>query len=273
MTSKLAIRRLVAVVLSVLTVAASTASAQVTSGMVEVLGGITREIAAAPGDTVVETITVRNTGDEAVYVGVYFQNLLFDRDGSHTYSTEEASRSRASWLSGPAEPTFIPAGQAARLPVTITVPEDVSGAFWAAVLVRPEASVSQRLTINDRTNVPIQIITQYAGVFYVTVAGTGENSLVLEDPVITQQDGERVVQVPVRNEGDRADVFRVKAELFSGLGDSVRTEETLARLLGGYERVLEFSLQGIPAGQYTLIVTADAGQAQLFARQYTLQVP
>jgi len=251
----------------------STANAQAHSGLVQVVGALTRDVRAKPGETVAQTITVQNTGSEPAYVDIYFQDMAFGQDGRARLSDETHPRSGTSWMTGPEEPILVPGGQTIAIPFQVTVPGDASGSYWAGVIVRPEGVVGQSWNINDRTNVPVRVIAQYAGVVFVDVDGSGQNSIVFEAATVAESDSGPVVELQVRNEGDRADLFTVRAQFMSDAGELVHEEAFRARLVGGHERTLVIPLGDTPPGEYTMIVTADADQPQLFARQYRVRIP
>src|SRR5690606_6154269 len=110
---------------------------------------------------------------------------------------------------------------------------DASGSYWAGVLVRPEGDVGQTWNINDRTNVPVRVVAQYAGVIYVGVEGTGQNQISFDAATVTQREDAPVVELLVRNDGDRADLFHVRAQFMTEMGALVHSETVRERLVGG----------------------------------------
>lgn len=261
-----------------LVVLAASAAAQPDPAFVQVVGGISRTIEAPAGTTVEQEVRVQNTGAEAVYVSLFFQDVTFDDLGLAQTPVDSHDRSAVAWITGPADPVLVPGGQTVRIPYQVSVPQEAAGAYWAEIIVRPETSDVQTWNINDRTTIPLQVVTQYAGVLFASVSGTGSNDIEFVsaaiEPASQAAEGASglVLRLSMRNHGDRADVFRIRAQFMNDQGELVRVSEGRARLIGGLDRTVEIPLEDIPAGEYTLIVIADAGQQELFAREYRVAV-
>lgn len=252
---------------------AASALAQPTPAFVQITGSLTRDLTGAAGETLEQTITVKNMGEEPAYVNVSFTDVTVDTRGIATASDSPQPRSNRAWVSGPTDPVLVPGGQAVTIPYSVRIPTEATGGYWTSVVVQPDAFVEQAWNINDRTRVPLQLVTQYAGIIFVNVNATGSNDISFTQAALVLGDTQPAVEVTAVNRGDRADVFRIRAELLTLAGDSVRTEVMRARLIGGNERIITVPLGDAPAGEYILVITADAGQPRLFARQFRISLP
>lgn|GEM_PF-6020574 len=263
-----------ALLLTALFSALATATAQPGAAFVELVSALTRDITAAPGETQTVYIRVRNSGSQAAYVNVDFRDVAFDETGDYKSVSTGHARSSRDWLTGPSEPVLVPGGRTVDIPIEVTVPADAVGAYWTGVYVRPDTTLVQNWNINNRAAIPITVMTEYAGVFYTTILGTGENQVVFgEAYIVEDEDAHNWLQLSVRNDGDLADKFQVRAQLMSDDGALVQESVITARIIAGIERQLALPLGPIEPNAYTLIVTADSGRDQLFARQYRLTVP
>src|SRR5690606_24009767 len=100
--------KLASLLLIMVITALTSVGAQAGSGIVQVVGTLTRDIAVAPGETVDQAITVQNTGSEPTYVSVYFQEVDFGPDGRVRTTNGPHARGNATWMSGPGEPVLVP---------------------------------------------------------------------------------------------------------------------------------------------------------------------
>lgn len=253
--------------------ATASVMAQATPAFVQVAGSLTRDLTGAAGETLAQTITVKNVGEEPAYVNVSFADVTVDKLGIATASNSPQPRSNKGWVSGPTAPVLVPGGQTVTIPYSLRIPPDAAGGYWSSVVVQPDTFVEQAWNINDRTRVPLQLVAQYAGVIFVNVNATGTNEISFTQATVVEGHAQPAVEIVAVNGGDRADVFRIRAELLTLEGDSVHTEVMRARLIGGNERIITVPLGDAPAGEYILVLTADAGQPRLFARQFRISLP
>lgn len=269
------LRHLAATLTSVLAALAliPTAAAQPGTEFVQVVGTISRDLAGEPGQTINQSVRVKNTGGAAAYVTIHFEDVELTATGLEAVGEQSAGRSNRAWFAGPPEPVLVQPGAIVDVPFSITIPAEAAGGYWSSVIVRPESFVRQTLNFGDRTRVPVEIVTQYAGLVFTNVNNTGSNALTFSDIALGTSEAGHVAELTIRNDGDRADVFDLRAQLMNDLGVQVYGHTLRTRLVGGYERTVAFPLGQLPPGEYTLIVIADAGQLDVFARQFRVVVP
>lgn len=243
---------------------------------VQMVGSLSRDLTVEPGATVRQTALVQNAGDEAVYVRIAFRDASFtptgrvdpQRPGAH-------ERSNLAWMRPPSEPVLVPGRATVALEFDVVVPQNASGSYWSSIVVQPELYAERSWTINDNTFVPIQMMTEYAGIVYTHVRGSGENQLHFGEAAVRAygDDGPRTLTLTIRNDGDRADSFDIRVELLDAGGSLVHREQVRARVAAGHERLVTIPLGEQDEGHYTLVIVADAGQAKLFGHQYQISLP
>lgn len=247
--------------------------AQEAAAFVQLVGNLTREVSVSPGEAVEQTVLVRNTGTEPAYVHLSFAEVTFNQNGAAVQSQVSHPRSSKSWMKAPDEPVLIPGGATVAVPFTINPPVDATGGYWSSIIVRPDQSVYQTWNLDGQATVPIQVVAQYAGVIYTNVQGTGTNKLVFTSAEIESTSNSRTLTLGLLNEGDRADRFTVRAQLITLQGQIVSDRDVRVRAVPGQTRQLQFELGTHAPGQYLLLITADANQPQLFARQFQVDLP
>lgn len=266
-------RYLLALTTLTLLVWPSTLASAQGAGFVQLIGNLTRDVTVNAGEVVEQTVLVQNTGTEAAYVTLSFTEATFNQIGNAVQSREPHPRSNKSWMQPPNEPVLIPGGATVAVPFTINPPLDATGGYWSSIIVRPDHSVYQTWDLDGEATVPIQVVAQYAGVIYTNVQGTGSNKIVFPSATVESAGTSRTLTLDVLNEGDRADRFTIRAQLITPQGEIVSNQNARMRAIPGHTRQVSIDLGTHAPGQYLLLITADANQPQLFARQFQVNLP
>lgn len=259
--------------LALLAWVSSMTHAQGSAAFVQLVGNLTREVTVTAGEVVEQTVLVQNTGTEPAYVNLSFADVSFDAAGRAIQAHEPHSRSNKAWMRPPDEPVLVPGGATVAVPFRIVPPPDANGGYWSSIVVRPDHTVYRTWDLGGQLTLPIQVMAQYAGVIFTNVQGTGANKIVFPSATIESAGNARTLILDILNEGDRADRFTVRAQLITLQGEIVSDNEARVRPIPGHPRQLRIELGTRAAGQYVLLITADASQPQLFARQFQLDLP
>tara|TARA_B100002051_G_C16733315_1_gene639617 strand:+ start:1747 stop:2763 length:1017 start_codon:yes stop_codon:yes gene_type:complete len=136
-----------------------------------VVGPGRTEIELAPGETIVQEISVTNRISSGRAFELVVEDITGSRDGSSAVSLmgdERGPYSIRDYISFPEDTFELDLGERARVPVTITVPPDAEpGGYYGSVLVS-----TVRVGEDDGSNVPRSpIIARVGSLFFLTVKG------------------------------------------------------------------------------------------------------
>lgn len=250
-----------------------TLAQQGTTG-VQVVGTLSRDISVAAGTASVHIVRLRNTGSDAAYARVLFRPITLPQQNPLGDSPAEAeARDNSAWISGPGGPVLIPAHSTVTVEFTVETPEGAAGSYWAALVVRPEEYLEQPVAVDGVQTAPIRFMSEYVGLMYTHVSGTGLNLVSFGAPAVELIDSSAHLTVSLTNTGDRADMMDIRADFMRADGTLAGHFTTRARVNGGHERQLALPLANLEAGEYTVILVADAGLHGLFGHQATVTVP
>lgn len=233
---------------------------------------------ARPGEVYSGTILVTNTTDVAQEVKLYQTDYIAYADGRALYGEPGTQpRSNAAWIT--VNPSFVrvPARGQLSVPYTVQVPPEsrppLSGSYWSVIMVEPVAAASGDSALaKAQPGVGLIVRIRYAVQVVTHIAGTGAARVEFENPRVVEVEGRRVLEVDLRNAGDRSAPLQLRLELFDAGGRRMATEEASVRILhpGGSVRQ-RFGLAGAAGGTYQVMITADTGE-DLFGAQYTLRL-
>ena len=249
------------------------------AAQIAVREGTLQQREARPGEVYTGTILVTNTTDVAQEVRLYQTDYIAYADGRAFYGEPGTEpRSNAAWIT--VNPSFltVPARAQVAVPYTVQVPAEsqppLSGSYWSVIMVEPVAAASgdSATLAKARPGLGLIVRIRYAVQVVTHIAGTGAARVEFENPRVVEADGRRVLEVDLRNAGDRSAPLQLRLELFDAGGKRVATEEASVRILhpGGSVRQ-RFGLAGAVGGTYQVMITADTGD-DLFGAQYTLRL-
>ncbi|MCI0706274.1 MAG: hypothetical protein L0Y80_02150 [Ignavibacteriae bacterium] len=247
-------------------------------GQVSVIGELSQDRDARPGDRYEGTITVRNDTDVPQDAKVYQTDYLFRFDGTNDYGTPPPSHSRsnAEWVTF--NPSFLTIPPQATMTINYTVNVPVGnplvGTYWSMLMVEgvpktsPESSSPQKkdeMGIMQTIRYGIQVAT--------TIAQTGQKKVnFIDAKLVTPERGKRVLQIDIENTGELGMRPEVYVELFDQQGVSRgKYPGTRYRMYPGTSVRQSIDLSVVKAGTYKALVVVDAGGEDIFGAQYTLQ--
>lgn len=245
---------------------------------VTVLGGLTHEITAEPGDRTEGAIELANNGDEIVYVDIYQTDYLFFADGRTIYGDPGGDlRSNASWISYGTTRVAIPAGGTVAVSYEMAVPDSIqlSGSYWSVVMIEPvaDASASVSRGKTGEASVGVRTIVRYAVQIITNIGDTGNSSIEVTDKKLVTENGMTVLRMDFENNGERWLSPSVWADLYGSDGTYVgRFESGRKRVFPGCSVRHHLDLTGVAGGNYTALMIVDNGDDHVFGANYELRL-
>ena len=242
---------------------------------IAVIGSTVEERVAAPGETYVGTIVVRNQTQQDQPVRIYQTDYLFFADGtSHFDSIGTAPRSNGRWVTPTVRSLLVAAGSEMTVSYTVKVPasDSLSGTYWSAIMVEGAPTEPGRAS-GGRPQVGLGAVVRYAVQVATHIGTSGSRKVSFANSrFVTNPDSTQAFELEVRNAGDRAYRPALWIEVYDEQGAlkaNARQERGL--LYPGTSLKQQFSLGRLAPGSYRAIVFADSGEDAVFAAQYTLK--
>lgn len=240
---------------------------------------------AAPGEVYEGTVVVQNESDEPQQAKVYLTDYLFFADGSNRYDAPgTVTRSNAPWITF--SPSFLTLAPGETVPVTyrVTVPaaDDTTeggpaGTFWSMLMVEGIAPGSAESTLGQAQNVPrygVRQVTRYGIQLATHISGAGTPTIGFESIRLqAEEDGARVLEVDIQNEGDRLAESTMWVELYTSDGGAQgRRDGAAYRIYPGTSVRQRIDLSDLAPGAYEALIVVDAGNDHVVGAQYTLEL-
>ena len=240
---------------------------------ISVVGNSVEEKTAAPGDTYIGTIVVKNLTAETQPVRIYQSDYSFFADGtSHFDPPGSQRRSNASWITPATGSVIIPPSGEMTVAYTVRVPatNTLHGTYWSTLMVEgavnpPRQSGVQQLAIGTVMRYAIQVATHLNDEAGATVIFEKERGLT------SPQDSTRSIELEVRNNSDTGYRPLIWVEVYDASGAlRGRVQQQRGLLYPGTSIKQTFVLGKLPPGTYKAVVFADTGDEAVFAAQYKL---
>ena len=261
--------------LAILACAALTLMPATSDAQIAVVGSTVEERVAAPGETYVGTIVVRNLTAQDQAVRIYQTDYLFFADGtSHFDEIGKAKRSNGRWITPTVRSLLIPPSSEMTVSYTVKVPagDSLAGSYWSAIMVEGTPTEAGRSSAG-RPQVGIGAVIRYAVQVATHINTTGSRKVGFANSrFLTNPDSTQAFELEVRNDGERAYRPTVWIEVYDEQGAlkaNARQERGL--LYPGTSLKQVFGLGRLPPGTYRAVVFADSGEDAVFASQFTLK--
>jgi len=248
-----------------------------------IIGDLSHDRDARPGENYDGTITVKNDSDEPQEAKVYQTDYTFSYDGTNSYGDPgTVRRSNARWISFSPSRALIPPRGNATITYSVNVPPSDSGkalggSYWSMLMIEGIARGSAESSFGKRDSTKhlglLQTI-RYGLQIATHIAGTGTRAVrFIEAKLVTKEDGNRYLQVDIENSGDLWIRPEVSVEFFDGKGVSRgKIPGTRYRMYPGTSVRQMIDLKTIPPGTYKALVVVDASGDDVFGAQYSLQL-
>ena len=242
-----------------------------------VLGDLSYEKQARPGESYRGAISLMNTGQELLEVKLFQRDYLFYHDGRNLYGDPgRDARSNAAWIDFSPKRLAIPPKQTSQVNYLVNVPNEPSltGTYWSLLMVEPIGKSSPEAVRQEKgkASFGINVVMNY-GIQLVTHMGeSGSSDLRILDAKLVRQEGQRMLQVDLENTGERMLRSLVWTELFSQGGAAAgRFEGQQFRMYPGTSARFKIDLSSVPIGSYRALVIADCGGDLVFGATYNLE--
>lgn len=252
-----------ALVLTCLTTSAVQAS-------VSVIGGLSHEKKAAPGEIYKGSIIIKNDDIKPHEIKIYQTDYLYYCDGTNDYDpVGKLERSNADWLSFSPQRMIIPPKGTATINYTINTPNDPNliGTYWSMLMVEevPETSPESSLAEEVKPQVGITQILRYGIQMTTHIGDSGKRELKFIETKLLRETEKRVLQVDIENIGQRWLRPSLWAELYDDTGRYIgRFENGRKRIYPGASVRFKVDLSDVPRGPYQALVVADCGGDYIF---------
>jgi hypothetical protein len=257
------------------TVVAAPAGAQVS-----IIGDLSQDHDAVPGESYSGSILVKNDSNEPQEAKLYQTDYLFFFDGTNNYAEPGSTpRSNARWVSFSPSFLILPPQGSVVVNYTVAVPKVLSGkepagSYWSMLMVEgiskesPESSLPKA---NKKAEMGVRQTLRYGIQIATHISGTGTKSIkFVQAKLVKGNQGETLLQVDLEDNGTLGFRPEVYVELFDGKGVSKgKFPGHRYRLYPGTSVRQMIELNGIPPGTYKALVVVDAGGEDVYGAQYT----
>ena len=245
------------------------------SAQIAVVGSTVEERIAAPGESYVGTVVVRNPTTEDQPVRIYQTDYLFFADGtSHFRDPATTARSNAGWITPTVRSLLVPPQSEMTVTYTVKVPvaDSLTGTYWSVIMVEGAPNEANRSS-GGRPQVGVGSVMRYAVQVATHLQATGSRKVgFTNSKFLTNPDSTQSFELDVMNAGERAYRPALWIEVYDAEGvlrANARQERGL--LYPGTSLRQLFALGKLPPGTYRAMVFADSGEDAVFASQYTIR--
>lgn len=246
---------------------ASTSRAQLT-----LVSSLENDHDVLPGGSYSGSIILRNPTSIPREALIYRRDALYSESGTKYPDPGAHPRSNASWLSLSAASVVLAPQEEIRLAYSISVPDSDSiyGTYWSVLMVETTVVSPSAENFSD-DQIRLGVKFRYAVQVATHVEGGSFSAKMDRFDVEEANGGEPVVDLVLRNDGDRMGRPDVWIELYDATGTLVGRFDGIKKRLYPNSRIRQrIGLDSVPRGQYTAIVIVDAGADELFGAQYAL---
>ena len=237
-----------------------------------VIGELTQEKAAFPGESYNGTVMLQNIGTDSGEVKVYLQDYLFSFNGTSQYlKPGTVHRSNSAWITFSPKQVSVPPKERSIVNYTVNIPQidTLKGTYWSMLIVEPVSKIGP----NPKMGITVHTIVRYGIQIITNIDDTGLRKLKFLHTKLLKEKGKRFLQVDIENTGERILRPKLLVELYDGTGNKIGTYEAEAhRTYPGTSIRQRVDLTKVPVGTYKALVIADCGGDDLFGAQYTLKI-
>ena len=233
----------------------------------------------SPGGMYEGSILIRNDTDEFQQAKIYKTDYLFQADGSNYFGEPgDLERSNADWIELGTSTTMVPPHDAITVNYRVNVPVStpLEGSFWSVIMVEGVPKSSPESNDNDDSEESLGVIqvTRYGVQVATHIEGTGGVQLEISETALTSTpENGTMLQMSVSNNGDKMVRPDVWVELYNTEGDAKGLRDGVPhRLYPGTSVKQSIKLGNLKPGSYRALVIMDAGDDEVFAAEFTLNI-
>lgn len=256
-----------------------TMAAGVAHGQISVVGELSQDFTARPGQVYKGTIVVKNDTNEPQEAKVYQTDYQFYSDGRNRYGDPGShSRSNAQWITFGPSYIQLPPQALVTVHYSVAVPlrqDSLVGTYWSMLMVEgiPQGSPESSRQPEKKAEMGIMQTIRYGIQVATHVEGTGERLVELKDPqVVKREDGKRIFQIDIENIGTLGIRPEVSLEVFDDKGaQRGKFPGVRFRIYPGTSVRQSIDISSLPPGSYKTLLVVDAGGDDIFGAQYNLK--
>lgn len=237
---------------------------------ISILGEMTHEKNAEPGEAYQGTLTIQNSGNEIENMRIYQTDFSFQADGTNHYDEPGTlPRSNAKWISFSPKQTSIQPHETANINYIITVPEGdtLIGSYWSMLMVE---SIPDIPTEESNADLAVRVVMRYGIQMITNIGDTGTRELKFINPELVKERDKKIFKIDIENTGERWLRPDVWVELYTIEGFSFGTYKgSQSRIYPETSARFKMDISDVTAGTYKALVVADCGQENLIGANYT----
>lgn len=251
----------------------------ISSAQISVRSQLSHDEVMSPGSTYRGSILIRNDTAEIQQAKLYQTDYSFKSDGSNQFGPAGVDvRSNANWIELGTTTMMVPPNESVSISYQVNVPADaeLSGTFWSVIMVEgvPKSSAESIGNNSPDNSLGVLQVTRYGVQVATHIEGTGAATLeITETALLNTEDGNTVLRFHVANNGDKMVRPEIWVELYDESGNAIGKKDGVNnRLYPGTSVQQQVKLGKLAVGKYEALVIMDAGQDEVFAGKFTLNI-
>jgi len=254
-----------------------TTVAPASGAQIAVIGNTVEEHTAAPGESYLGTIVVRNLTKQDQPVRIYQTDYSFFADRtSHFDDPGTTTRSNAKWVTPTVRSVLVPPSSEMTVTYSVKVPtsDSLVGTYWSTIMVEGAPTEAGRSS-GGKPQVGVGSVMRYAVQVATHIKTTGSRKVSFTNTRFVNDTAtkEQSFELEVQNAGERAYRPTLWIEVYDADGvlrANARQERGL--LYPGTSLKQVFKLGKLAPGTYRAAVFADSGEDTVYGQQFTLKL-
>lgn len=234
---------------------------------------LTLEMQGSTDSTQTAALVIRNSGDQTVSVNIEAIDFIMEGSGAEReVALGEHSRGCAQWLSlAPSGLLDIPAGEQQDLRVTVHVPEEAKGTYWAKIAVSQTSKPKPLRRTSGETTMQVFIKQRWEVRVHQSIANTAEaEGDIVHMQALTTPEKETELTLHFENTGNtllrcngRIEVKDEDGELVQSL--ALGDDGSFAVYPGTKRELKQKTMSELKPGYYVALAIVDFGGDSLIA--------
>jgi hypothetical protein len=242
-------------------------------GQVSVLGELSRDRTAGPGETYQGTIEIVNGSKEAEDVKVYLTDYRCQADGSNEYGDPGLlPRSNAKWIEFSPRQFSVPPGDKGIINYIVRVPQGdtLSGSYWSMLMIEPVVKVDPKAF---KGQFGIFTVLRYGIQMITNLNDTGTRNFKFSNIKLEKDSADYQIRFDAENNGQRWLKANLWVELWDKDGKQVgKFEGKELHPLPGNSSRQGIRISKIMPGAYKALLVADCGGEDVFGMNLNLEI-
>lgn len=239
-----------------------------------ITNGLTHTYKVKEGTIYKGFITVENTAKTSQNVRLYQKDYSYRADGTSDYNNLGTNeRSNLQWIKLNTNLLNLEGKGKANIAYEIVVPQNIdAGSFWSVIMVEP---VDEIKPSDDKPGVQIKSVIRYSIQIITTNDQPAEALLTFNSINLTKQDGKRILQLDIVNNGQLYHTIETSIEIFDNKTGSNKGTYLSSKLslLPNNSKRFTIDLNTITPGTYSAAILAATHDEHVFGINIELEIP